>query len=417
MKVFWSWQRDTPESVNKHFVKDALQSAIELVATDLGLTEPERPELDHDTKDEPGLVEIVATIFKKIEAATIFVGDVTPIVKTSAGKLLPNPNVMIELGYALKTLGHEHLVLVANSAFGYRPEDLPFDLRHRRGAITYELKPGASLADREKTKKYLAKSLANALRANLGAALAKRDTELELPLHPSIDSDRSTWLQPGEQIEHQDFFNEAGGNRWVVAEGTRAYMRVTAGAWSKPKPPRRDVQRAPDDVRLWAFGRWSSGDGGTNDLGVVAVGLNPRQPGSVHAVSQWFDKTGEVWGFNSLVTDGQGGKVYLSQFRILKDWATFLGKSLAFLRHFGASPPFRVEAGVAGLRGVHWSGDLSERTAALESDITFASQARDWGAGDRLSFLTTTYNHLCDAFNQPRLTEEQVAQVLASIPA
>jgi len=29
MKVFWSWQSDTPGKIGRHFVRDALQAAIE----------------------------------------------------------------------------------------------------------------------------------------------------------------------------------------------------------------------------------------------------------------------------------------------------------------------------------------------------------------------------------------------------
>jgi hypothetical protein len=418
MKIFWSWQSDSPKSVNQHFVKDALQTAIEHLSADLGLTEPERPELDHDTKGEPGLVEIVSTIFKKIDGAAVFVADVTPIAETVEKKLLPNPNVMIELGYALKSLGHERIVLVANRAFGGRPEDLPFDLRHRRGPITYELKPGAPAAERAKVKRALSEALVEALKANLGSVLAKRDSDVELVLHPAAEGDRSTWLQPGAVVEHQDFFNGAGQESWVLTQGTRAYMRVTPTGWAKPKPSRREVQEARDQNRLWAYGRWVNGDGGANALGVVAVGMHPLKAREVHAVTQWFDKTGEVWGFNSLVVDeGQDGKLYLSHYRVLKDWATFLDRALAFLMHFGATAPFRVEAGIGQLKNVHWAGgSASERSRALEPDVTLSRQSRDWGPGARLSFVTDVYNALCDAFNQPRLSQVQVQQILGSVP-
>ena len=419
MKVFWSWQSDSPKSVNQHFVKDALQAAIEQLSTDLGLTEPERPELDHDTKGEPGLVEIVSTIFKKIDGAAVFVADVTPVAETAEKKLLPNPNVMIELGYALKALGHERIVLVANSAFGGRPEDLPFDLRHRRGPITYALKPGASAAERANAKKALSGALVEALKANLGATLVKRDSDAELALYPAREGDRSTWLQSDAVIEHQDFYNEAGQRSWAVTEGVRAYMRVTPAGWAKQKPSRREVQDARDEARLWAYGRWTSGDGGANTLGVVAVGIHPFKSGEVHAVTQWFDKTGEVWGFNSLVVDGgQDGKLYLGHYRVLKDWAVFLDRALAFFMHFGATSPFRVEAGIGQLKNVHWSGDsASERSRALEPDVTLSRQSRDWSPDARLSFVTDAYNALCDAFNRPRLSREQVQQILASMPA
>jgi hypothetical protein len=47
----------------------------------------------------------------------------------SAGKnrrRTPNPNVLVELGYALKALGDERVIVVVNTAFG-KEELLPFD--------------------------------------------------------------------------------------------------------------------------------------------------------------------------------------------------------------------------------------------------------------------------------------------------
>jgi hypothetical protein len=78
----------------------------------------------------------------------VFVGDVTPIGKgprytndegiESDGKPLMNPNVAIELGYALKTLTTENVAMVMNSHYGKRA-DLPFDLGHKGGPIMYNL--------------------------------------------------------------------------------------------------------------------------------------------------------------------------------------------------------------------------------------------------------------------------------------
>jgi hypothetical protein len=116
--VFWSWQSGRPAKVTKNFVKQALEKALANVANDLQLAAAERPELDHDTKGEAGLVEIANTILAKIDASTAFVADVTPIAETEQGKKVPNPNVMIELGHALKVLGHKPIILVANTVYG-----------------------------------------------------------------------------------------------------------------------------------------------------------------------------------------------------------------------------------------------------------------------------------------------------------
>lgn len=412
MKVFWSWQSDLPSKVSRSFVKDALTEAVAAVAIDLSLAEADRPEVDHDTKDEPGLVEIVSTIFKKIEGASVFVGDVTPVAKTDKGKLVPNPNVMIELGHALKSLGHEKIILISNAAYGGGPEDLPFDLRHRRGPITFKLRPEDGPSRIASQKGALVAALSDALRSNLGAALAIKDAGATFPLYPAASSDCGTWLAPGEGIEHQSFFQDGGvASTWKVAEGPKAYLRVCPARWSKEKPKRRVIQGAPAEVRVSAEGGYTSGDGGANSFGVVSVGLNGRAPGEVHAVTQWFDKSGEIWGFNSRISGSKDGRSQLSHYFILGFWAKLLRRSVLTLNHFGASVPFRVEAGVTGLDGLHWSSSGSNQ--ALDGAMVHVSQGRDWSSQAQVDFLADAYNILADAFNQPNLTREQARNIIA----
>jgi len=169
--VFWSWQSDLPAAITREFIKHALTQALKRVNSDLELEQAERFELDHDTKGEAGLVEIVKTIFEKIDDCDVFVADITPVAEvlsSETGKKVPNPNVMIELGYALHELGHKRIITVANLAFGGKPEDLPFDLRHRRGAITYSLQ-SAEDPSYKKEKESLVNQLTGALRVNLEA--------------------------------------------------------------------------------------------------------------------------------------------------------------------------------------------------------------------------------------------------------
>ena len=98
------------------------------------------------------MVDITATILDKIRSSAVFVADVSAIARTSDGKCLPNPNVLIELGWALRELGAERIIAVLNTASGCKPDDLPFDIRHRR-TLTYELSEGADAASRTRVRK------------------------------------------------------------------------------------------------------------------------------------------------------------------------------------------------------------------------------------------------------------------------
>ncbi|HEV7340531.1 MAG: hypothetical protein JNM03_02385 [Sphingopyxis sp.] len=157
MKIFWSWQSDTPQNAGRHFVREVIADVARSLNGEDDTEDAERPEVDdedeaddlpaddgrvevdHDTYGVGGSPPIAETILRKIRAAAVFVADVTPITETAAGKRVPNPNVMIELGYALRVLEHERIVLVMNGAEGAALKYLPFDLRHWRAPIIYKL--------------------------------------------------------------------------------------------------------------------------------------------------------------------------------------------------------------------------------------------------------------------------------------
>lgn len=138
--VFYSWQSDSPPKSNRNFIQTVLKRAIESINAKGTLAV--EIVLDSDTRNVAGSPKIADTIYKKIDAAAVLVADVT-IIRWTAGrtakerKALPNPNVLVELGYALKVLEDPRLILLINTAYG-RIEDLPFDLLGRR-TIPYML--------------------------------------------------------------------------------------------------------------------------------------------------------------------------------------------------------------------------------------------------------------------------------------
>ena len=92
--------------------------------------------IDRDTKNVSGSPSITNTIFDKIDLCDIFICDVTIINKSPINKLLknrltPNPNVMVELGYAVSLLGWDRVICVNNTTISIT-EELPFDLRGHR---------------------------------------------------------------------------------------------------------------------------------------------------------------------------------------------------------------------------------------------------------------------------------------------
>ena len=168
--VFYSWQSDSPPKSNRNFIQTVLKRAID--ALNAKGTLAVEVVLDSDTRNVAGSPKIADTIYKKIDAASVFVADVT-IVKWTAGKAtktrkaLPNPNVLVELGYALKVLEDPRLILLTNTAYG-RIEDLPFDLLGRR-TIGYTLteKDLEKNAEGERIRRQVRESLQRRLEEDL----------------------------------------------------------------------------------------------------------------------------------------------------------------------------------------------------------------------------------------------------------
>lgn len=165
--VFYSWQSESSKT-NRTLIGDALERAIKEIGNDPDVLV--EPVIDRDTAGVPGSPDIAATIFDKIEGASLFVADVSLVIG-SGERRSPNPNVLIELGYAVRALGWDRVVVVANTVFG-DVEALPFDLRHRR-ISKYEMAAEDKPAN---ARNNLASQLAATLRHAVGSG-ARRTGE------------------------------------------------------------------------------------------------------------------------------------------------------------------------------------------------------------------------------------------------
>ena len=144
--AFFAWQLDTASEQNKTFIWNALCIATSPVSIDSQPIESPRPQ--SDTTGIPGAPNIVDAIFSRIRQSAIFVADVTFVGNSEDGKKrFPNPNVMIELGYAAKSIGWERTILVMNSAYG-GAKHLPFDILQHRWPIEYRLTDRTLVGDK-----------------------------------------------------------------------------------------------------------------------------------------------------------------------------------------------------------------------------------------------------------------------------
>ncbi|HEM3438888.1 nucleotide-binding protein [Streptococcus suis] len=132
--IFFSWQSDLPNKTNRNLIENSIKLALKKMNQDSPYSLI--TEIDRDTKGVLGSPDIVDSILTKIDKCGLFIADISIINSSLNGKRTPNPNVLFELGYAVKCLGWDRVICVFNSDFGDVSE-LPFDLRNRR-ILTYE---------------------------------------------------------------------------------------------------------------------------------------------------------------------------------------------------------------------------------------------------------------------------------------
>lgn len=165
LKVFYSWQSDLPAKTGRTFIQDALKRAIRQLNRNMIVEESAREDkcfqhviLDHDTKGVRGTPDLASTIFQKISTSDVFIADISFVGKNSVSqRSFSNPNVLIELGFALGVLTGDKILLVMDTQSG-KFDELPFDLRHKRFPIAY-----SSASDLAVEKKRLAETFASAL--------------------------------------------------------------------------------------------------------------------------------------------------------------------------------------------------------------------------------------------------------------
>ena len=171
--IFYSWQSDTPSSCNRTFIRNAIDVAIAGLPQTAEVSES--PRVESGMEGVAGTPEVATVMFDKIRKSAVFIGDVTLVGSVESAderceKRLPNPNVLLETGFAAGTMGWGRIICVMNEHFG-RSQDQPFDLRNRRFPIRYSSDPGHP-EGRGETKAELAKCVQLAIKTVMASRLA-----------------------------------------------------------------------------------------------------------------------------------------------------------------------------------------------------------------------------------------------------
>lgn len=363
LTVFYSWQSDSPSNLNRSFVEKALTEALKRLQSDATLVSALRDatvELDKDTQGVAGSPPIAETILRKIEACAAFVADLSFVGQSKPGfanasgkpRQFPNPNVLMEYGYALRCHSNARMIGVMNTAYG-KPdaESLPFDLRHLRWPICYHLET-VSAPDKSDRFEALASALVSALRL----ILSEQPTNQTLAFTPA----RST-SNPAVFFDSPEDLIGDRSDTFAVPEGGKAYLRLYPVIAVPPINLELEARNLVTAGNLQPLGRVSNWGFDRNRFGAIAYEM--PEEGKLYHFTQLF-LSREIWGVDARILNADhiaennrqwghpGLDRYIATGYIEEHFIKALQNYVAFAqKHLQVRPPLQIEAGLVGVKG------------------------------------------------------------------
>jgi hypothetical protein len=419
MKIFWAWQSDLPGNVSRHFVRDALLAAIKKLKEAPDIEEPDEGarrnemHLDSDRQGLSGSPDLARAILEKISCSSVFIGDVTPVGKgpamvvddgtTRDGKPLMNPNVAIELGYALARLTDARVLMILNTAYGNR-DGLPFDIKHKGGPILYHLAEGASTQEIASEKSKLVSKLSEAIGAFK-------------PVEPTFQA--SAFKETEPKIGKAFYFgdsevlgkNRDGRMRFAMTFRSVFYLRVIP---TQPlvRPLPLDILRA-QGLQYGVFG-YDRGDDPyirENDYGVIVFDpastvTNIDDLTLIDSLTQYF-RNGEIWGINAYACQrgNDDHESLVSSENIEFITIQSLKRYLDFFNDVSEiKPPYTVEAGLHGVKGKNLviSGAPLRNAKIFEDRFELRRVLHSTDRATQDKFLLEFFEQMHDQTGHPR---------------
>jgi hypothetical protein len=367
MKIFWSWQSDTPGKTGRHFVRKALEEAIKALKEPPEIEEPlerdrrEQIELDQDRHGVSGTPDLAATILKKIEQASVFVSDVTLVCeyeRKSSDENRPtkkaiNSNVAIEYGFALRALGDARILLIQNTYYGGR-DQLPFDLIHKAGPILFHLPEDADQDAAATEAKRLRSVLVEALKLCLK--------------NVSTDSSQRMFEGRGHTAKRAYFWDAGEALASVATPVARQlgrhdeeisyyfdhlhvfYLRLIP--IKQQEIPRTTLYSVVGQRELGLLSRqFRGGIPSRNRFGAI-IYQNGGKDGNLTAATQIFTN-GEIWAVTAQMAGAAGGTPHVYMKNVENGFTDCISNFLEIATTQLNTPyPFQFELGGVGLKGL-----------------------------------------------------------------
>jgi hypothetical protein len=396
--VFFSWQSDL--SANRGVIRKALDIALAEANAEASILEAQRElTADQDTQGLPGSPAVAEAILSKIRNAYAFVADLTFVDNGDGARRHPNPNVLIEYGYAAHALGDGRIIGVMNTASG-NPDALPFDLVHKRWPIRFRLEktsdPSAVVAS-------LAQDLKAAILAIIAQFGAPGDEAPGQAFERLAAPDRKGRLRLG----NEPLCVRRSGERAVLAEGPYAYLRFIP--LQKRAPLSNTAALELVQSRLQPMGRGIiGGHTGRHLLGAVTYWSVDDAPLRAVAASQ-LALSGELWGNDTHFLDSSHRFTDEYDFNYVPTSAfeqmfidTFINYRSVARDGLALSLPITVVCGLANAQGYRLAVNpdyfMFDKFAGeiLEDNIEVEATLSDWDA-DPFDTLRPFFDRVYDA--------------------
>lgn len=357
-RVFFSWQSDTDLKNGRTLIREALKQACEKIRTDTNVDEAARDlSVDSDTKGVPGQPPIVDTIFKKIDTASVYVADFTLVGKRLNGRLMPNPNVLIEYGWALRALGFERIICVMNVAYG-KPSDenLPFNLKHVRWPWGFNLPDGADKAEREIEKQKLISFFETSIKDCLKALPAPIEEKPVRFIENQSLNGPGRFRMPGQEIGIEDPFRLANSRKTIyLNDGPSLWLRVFPENSQGRKWEITEIKKyVRENISLFTQ-LYSTGGAfvlAEDGFGTFSVERGPRNPETdscqTDSITFMFESC-EIWSIDVSLLPSGPGKIFYST--IQESLTIGLNNYITFLRKIGVEGTLKWKAGIIGVKG------------------------------------------------------------------
>jgi hypothetical protein len=303
------------------------------------------------------------TIFNKIDGAAVFVADTTFTGKRKNKKgPTPNPNVLIEYGWALKTLGHERVMDVMNIAYG-KPsrENLPFDLAYLRWPILYNLPEDATPEIKAEEKRKLSKIFNEAIRASLATNPTPIVEISQQFLEAQAKDGPARFRVAGEALGFEDDTYREATKEVFLSSGPAMWLRLmpSANIDKKWTTGELKVLAMQGNIHLlplirsgsnYSLLRASDGEGYYRTGSVAST--QPTSPNTVKTDSIAFAfRSGEIWSIETALLAYKKDRIFDTDLE--KTFVQGAENYREFLKKLGINSPFHWKAGLIGVRGRH----------------------------------------------------------------